>query len=73
MLGQHFLDFFADKVYQAVALSLRGHGASPGRERLRWAGLQEYVADIADTAPQLATQPVLVGHSMGGFVIQKYL
>lgn len=70
---EHFLDFFADKGYHAVALSLRGHGASPGRERLRWTGIQEYVADIADTAAQLPTQPVLVGHSMGGFVVQKYL
>src|SRR5215813_5709991 len=25
----HFLDFFADAGYRAVALSLRGHGASP--------------------------------------------
>ena len=25
---EHFLDFFADKGYRAVALSLRGHGAS---------------------------------------------
>jgi pimeloyl-ACP methyl ester carboxylesterase len=70
---EHFLDFFADKGYRAVALSLRGHGASPGRERLRWTRLQEYVADIAETAAQLPSQPVLVGHSMGGFVVQKYL
>jgi pimeloyl-ACP methyl ester carboxylesterase len=70
---EHFLDFFADKGYRAVALSLRGHGASPGKERLRWTGLREYVDDFAETAAQLQTQPVLVGHSMGGFVIQKYL
>jgi pimeloyl-ACP methyl ester carboxylesterase len=49
------------------------HGASPGKERLRWTRLQEYVGDVAKTAAQLPTQPVLVGHSMGGFVIQKYL
>src|SRR5271168_3479351 len=55
---EHFLDFFADKGYHAVALSLRGHGASPGRERLRWTGLQEYVGDVAETAAQLPTQPV---------------
>jgi pimeloyl-ACP methyl ester carboxylesterase len=70
---EHFLDFFADNGYRAVALSLRGHGASPGGERLRWTGIQEYVDDVAETAAQLPTQPVLVGHSMGGFVIQKYL
>jgi pimeloyl-ACP methyl ester carboxylesterase len=70
---EHFLDFFADRGYACYAPSLRGHGASPGRERLRWTGLQDYVRDVAKTAAQLPTQPVLVGHSMGGFVIQKYL
>jgi pimeloyl-ACP methyl ester carboxylesterase len=70
---EHFLDFFADKGYRAVALSLRGHGASPGKERLRWTRIQEYVDDVAETASHLPTQPILVGHSMGGFVLQKYL
>jgi pimeloyl-ACP methyl ester carboxylesterase len=71
--NEHFLAFFADRGYHALAVSLRGHGASPGRERLRWTGLQEYVGDVAETVAQLPTQPVLVGHSMGGFVVQKYL
>jgi pimeloyl-ACP methyl ester carboxylesterase len=70
---EHFLDFFADRGYACYAPSLRGHGASPCRERLRWTSVQEYVGDVAETAAQLPTQPVLVGHSMGGFVIQKYL
>jgi pimeloyl-ACP methyl ester carboxylesterase len=70
---EHFLDFFADRGYACYALSLRGHGASPGRERLRWTGIQEYVGDVAETAAQLPTQPVLIGHSMGGFVVQTYL
>jgi pimeloyl-ACP methyl ester carboxylesterase len=70
---EHFLDFFADRGYACYAPSLSGHGASPGRERLRWTRLQEYVSDVAETAAQLPTQPVLVGHSMGGFVVQKYL
>jgi pimeloyl-ACP methyl ester carboxylesterase len=70
---EHFLDFFADRGYACYALSLRGHGASPGRDRLRWIRIREYVGDIAEMAAQLPTQPVLVGHSTGGFVIQKYL
>ena len=28
---EHLLDFFADKGYRAVALSLRGHGEAPAR------------------------------------------
>lgn len=70
---EHFLDFFADNGYRAVAVSLRGHGRSHGRERLRWTSIRDYADDVAETAAQLPTRPVLIGHSMGGFVVQKYL
>ena len=70
---EHFLDFFAAQGYRAIAVSLRGHGKSPGGERLRWTRIQEYADDVAQTAAQLPTEPVLIGHSMGGFVVQKYL
>ena len=70
---EHFLDFFAAKGYRAVALSLRGHGTSPGRKRLRRAGIQDYAEDVAEVAAQLPAPPVLVAHSMGGFVVQHYL
>jgi pimeloyl-ACP methyl ester carboxylesterase len=32
---EHSLDFFADHGYRALALSLRGHGASPTAKRLK--------------------------------------
>jgi pimeloyl-ACP methyl ester carboxylesterase len=70
---EHFLDYFAEHGYAAHALSLRGHGNSEGRERLRWTRLSEYVADVAQVAEQLPAAPVLVGHSNGGAVVQKYL
>ena len=70
---EHFLDFFAERGYCCYAPSLRGHGASTGRARLRRTGIQDYVRDVAQAAAELPTQPVLVGHSMGGFVVQKYL
>lgn len=71
--AEHFLPYFADHGYEAHALSLRGHGASPGREMLRWASLGDYVEDVRQVAQQLAEPPVLIGHSMGGMVVQKYL
>jgi pimeloyl-ACP methyl ester carboxylesterase len=70
---EHFLDFFADRGYRAVALSVRGHGSSPAPKGLRRCSVADYVDDVAEVAARLPTQPVLVGHSMGGFVIQKYL
>lgn len=69
----HFLDYFARHGFVAHALNLRGHGSSEGRERLRWTRIADYVDDVANAVRQLSGAPVLIGHSMGGFVIQKYL
>ncbi len=70
---EHFLPYFAQRGYRAHALSLRGHGASEGRHRLRWTRQDEYVDDVAQVAASFSTPPVVVGHSMGGLVVQKYL
>ena len=71
--SEHFLPYFAQQGYVSHALSLRGHGGSEGHERLRWTSLADYVDDVAQVAGQLQRPPVLVGHSMGGMVVQKYL
>lgn len=71
--SEHFQSYFAKHGYESHALSLRGHGASEGRERLRWTPLADFVSDIAHVVDQLESPPVLVGHSMGGMVVQKYL
>ena len=69
----HFLDYFARHGFVAHAVNLRGHGDSEGRERLRWTRIADFVDDVAETVCRLPRAPVLIGHSMGGFVIQKYL
>lgn len=69
----HFLDYFARRGFAAYAVNLRGHGRSEGRERLRWTRIADYVDDVASAVARLPRSPVLIGHSMGGFVIQKYL
>lgn len=69
----HFLNYFAQHGFAAHALSLRGHGDSEGRRNLRWTRIADYVEDVAQAALQLPAPPVLIGHSMGGFVVQKYL
>lgn len=70
---EHFLDHFADRGYHAVAVSLGGHGHSTARKPLASYSIDDYVDDIATAANTLATTPVLIGHSMGGFIIQRYL
>src|SRR5512141_1606612 len=69
----HFLDYFAGHGDAAHALNLRGHGNSEGRDKLRWTRIADFVEDVADVVQQLPSPPILIGHSMGGFIIQKYL
>lgn len=70
---EHFLPFFAARGYHAVALNLRGHGNSPLTQELNRCSVADYVDDVAQVAATLPTAPVVIGHSMGGFVVQKYL
>ena len=70
---EHFLDFFADKGYRALAVNLRGHGGSATSKPLRKCSIADYVDDVASVADTLQARPVVIGHSMGGFVVQKYL
>jgi pimeloyl-ACP methyl ester carboxylesterase len=69
---EHFLDFFAERGFRAVALSLRNHGDSQ-RRKPRTCSMADYVNDVDSVAASLPTKPVVIGHSMGGLVVQKYL
>lgn len=69
--NEHFLPYFAAQGYPAYALSLRGHGQSGGL--LMSASLADYVADVSQVVASLDHLPILIGHSMGGMVVQKYL
>lgn len=69
----HFLDYFAAQGYHVHAVSLRGHGKSAGREKLRWWRVKHYVEDVAQVARSLPAPPIVIGHSMGGLVVQRYL
>lgn len=69
----HFLDHFADRGFHAVALSLRGHGGSSTDKPLRRCSIADFVDDVDTVAAGLEAPPVVVGHSMGGFIAQHYL
>jgi pimeloyl-ACP methyl ester carboxylesterase len=71
--AEYLLPYFAQHGYTSYAVSLRGHGGSEGRERLRRTSLNDYVSDVEQVVQQMDRSPVLVGHSMGGMIVQKYL
>lgn len=70
---EHFLPWFAAQGFAAYALSLRGHGGSAGNAEAEAFSIADYVDDLAATVAAMPDPPVLIGHSMGGFVVQKYL
>lgn len=71
--AEKFLPWFADQGWEAYAVSLRGHGGSPGRDRLHGFGIADFVDDVLAAAERCPAPPVLVGHSMGGMVVQRTL
>jgi len=70
---EHFLPYFAQRGYACFAPNLRGHGGSEGAEQLRWTPIADYVADVVAVAESLDSPPILIGHSMGGLIVQHYL
>ncbi|WP_416362252.1 alpha/beta hydrolase [Mycobacterium sp.] len=70
---EHFLSFFAHKGYHALAVSLCGHGNTPAPKPLRSCSIRGYVDDVESVPSSLAARPIVIGHSMGGFVLQKFL
>jgi len=69
---EHWLDYFAERGRAAVAVDLRGHGASdaaPAADR-GTVGLDDYLDDARRVAHALG-RSVVVGHSMGGLLAQK--
>ncbi|GAA0593054.1 alpha/beta hydrolase [Caenispirillum bisanense] len=70
---EHFLPFFADRGWEACAVSLRGHGRSGNRDDLDRYGMSDFIADVGQAMADLRRPAVLVGHSMGGMVVQKVM
>ncbi|MDR3157565.1 MAG: lysophospholipase [Zoogloeaceae bacterium] len=77
MWADNFLPWFAQQGYCSYALSLSGHGNSAGGDNLDALAIADYVEDVRLAVTWLQERhsrpPALIGHSMGGFVIQKYL
>jgi pimeloyl-ACP methyl ester carboxylesterase len=69
----YFLPYYAEKGFSVHAMSLRGHGKSEGRKQLRWVAVGDYVTDLVQVVRSLPDVPIIIAHSFGGFILQKYL
>ncbi|MDF3843007.1 alpha/beta hydrolase [Pseudomonas citronellolis] len=65
----NYAGFFTARGRDVYTLSLRGHGAD--RRCLDQYCLEDYVDDVLAALAQLDGKAVLIGHSMGGALVQK--
>jgi pimeloyl-ACP methyl ester carboxylesterase len=70
---EHWMPEAAARGWRTYAVSLRGHGGSEGRGDLTLAPLRYFEHDVLQAITELPAPPVLVGHSMGGLVVQHVL
>ncbi len=72
----NFLPWFHARGYECHAIDLSGHGSKvhpTDRGELDRFGLDDYVADVSSYIETMPKPPVLIGHSMGAIVVQRYL
>ena len=64
---------FAQMGWETHAFSLPGHGKSPAQKSVRFSGMGYYLETLKAEVQRLEHKPVLIGHSMGGALVQWYL
>lgn len=67
------MPWFAGRGWEVNALDFRHHGAAGGLGTLRRSRIRHYVEDLAEAVDTLDRPPILVAHSMGALVAQRYL
>jgi alpha-beta hydrolase superfamily lysophospholipase len=66
----NFVRRLTERGHRVETVQLRGHDRSQGRI---WHRLRDYVEDVDRAVAEFPAVPVLVGHSLGGLIVQKYL
>jgi pimeloyl-ACP methyl ester carboxylesterase len=69
---EYFIPYFEQLGYECLAVNLPGH-ENPGSKKAIHYSLDAYVEALANTVDSLAEDPIIIGHSMGGMILQKYL
>ena len=71
---QQWMDYFSSLGYEVHAISLPAHGKSSfNKKHINFYGFKDYVDTLASQVDTISPKPVIIGHSLGGAVLQKYL
>ena len=69
----HLMPWLASKGFDCYAVSLPGHGNSVSDTSLPMLSMSDYLAAVTEVIATMPASPILVGHSLGGAVVQQYL
>lgn len=70
---EHFVPYFERLGFQCVAISLPGHEKAGKVDEIHRYTLTDYVKCVARAVAEIGQTPIIIGHSMGGMVVQHYL
>ncbi|XDD51637.1 alpha/beta hydrolase [Leptospira sp. WS92.C1] len=70
---ENFIPYFQKAGFDVYSIDLRGHGNSRHQGAFCRVTIQNYVQDVKEVLAKLPEPPILIGHSMGGLVVQKIL
>ncbi|MCH2297243.1 MAG: alpha/beta hydrolase [SAR324 cluster bacterium] len=68
---ENYLDYFASQGFECLALSLRGHGESKSHKLLDRLSLKDYQEDLFSVIDQFEEPPIVIGHSIGAYLVQQ--
>jgi pimeloyl-ACP methyl ester carboxylesterase len=68
-----WMDEFAARGYETHSMSLPGHGKSSQDRHINLYSMRDYVQALDTIVREISPTPFVVGHSMGGMVLQQYL
>lgn len=70
---KNFFPYFSEAGYDCYALSLRGHAGSEGHEGINIWRLSDYTEDFHTIAATIDEPLIVIGHSLGGAVVQDWI
>lgn len=70
---EYFIPYFTNNGYECYTFDLPCHGAEKDEKGINKFRIKNYVSYLELVLKQINKRVILVGHSMGGYIVQKYL
>jgi pimeloyl-ACP methyl ester carboxylesterase len=68
----YFIPYFEKLGYHCLAMNLPGHEEKGSTKSISYS-LQDYVRALSKFVANLPEPPIIIGHSMGGMILQRFL